>query len=471
MVFSSVTFMFLFLPVVLLAYFLSPRMLRNYILLFFSLLFYAWGEPIYSILMILSIIVAYFTALLIDKYRKEEKHKKAKGVLLIAVVWNLGFLIFFKYTNLIIETVNSLSGIALQTLSLTLPIGISFYSFQTLSYVIDVYRGDVKPQKNLCYLATYVSFFPQLIAGPIVRYQTIEEQLTSRKETVDKFTQGIIRFSIGLGKKVLLANQIGLLFTELTNLPLASQSIIGVWLSVLAFGFQIYFDFSGYSDMAIGLGKMFGFDFLENFQYPYVSKSITEFWHRWHISLSTWFRDYVYIPLGGNRRGKWKHYRNILIVWMLTGIWHGASWNFLMWGLYFGLLLLIEKIFLLKYLCKLPKFMQHLYALIFVFIGWALFASDQTGGFILTLKSMFFMNQLPFINAETIFYARNYLFAILIVIIASTPLPAKIGEKLQGLFQNKFEVFFVSLFVLLLLIFATAALVSESFNPFLYFRF
>ncbi|MGN1133904.1 MAG: MBOAT family O-acyltransferase, partial [Oscillospiraceae bacterium] len=366
MLFSSITFLFAFLALVLILYFLVPRKLKNPVLLLFSLVFYAWGEPIYILLMLASIITAYITGIFADKKRKNAGRHTPIIALIIAVIWNIGLLLFFKYTDFFITNTNNIFNLDIKPLGLTLPIGISFYSFQTLSYVIDVYRGEVRAQKNIITLATYVSLFPQLIAGPIVRYQTIEDQLTERHETLDKFAEGVKRFAIGLGKKVLLANTIGSLFDQISNTPQSQMSVLASWMGILAFTFQIYFDFSGYSDMAIGLGKMFGFEFLENFNYPYISKSITEFWRRWHISLSSWFRDYVYIPLGGNRKGKLRQCFNIMIVWSLTGFWHGANWNFLIWGMYFGVILLMEKLFLLKGLNKLPSFFQHIYALLLI---------------------------------------------------------------------------------------------------------
>ena len=346
MLFSSITFLFAFLALVLILYFIVPRRVKNLVLLVFSLVFYAWGEAVYIVLMLASIAVAYVTGIFADKQRDNASPTTALVSVIMAVVWNIGLLLFFKYTDFFISNANSMFGFSIKLLGLSLPIGISFYSFQALSYVIDVYRGEIRAQKNIITLATYVSLFPQLIAGPIVRYQTIEHQLMHRKESAEQFAEGVKRFAVGLGKKVILANNIGFLFSEISNTPQSELSVTASWLGILAYTFQIYFDFSGYSDMAIGLGKMFGFDFLENFNYPYISKSITDFWRRWHISLSTWFRDYVYIPLGGNRKGLPRQCLNIMIVWFLTGFWHGANWNFMLWGVYFGVILLMEKIFL-----------------------------------------------------------------------------------------------------------------------------
>jgi alginate O-acetyltransferase complex protein AlgI len=431
MLFSSITFLFAFLALVLILYFIVPRRMKNLVLLVFSLVFYAWGEAVYIVLMLASIAVAYVTGIFADKQRDHASPKTALVSVIIAVIWNIGLLLFFKYTDFFISNANSMFGFSIKLLGLSLPIGISFYSFQALSYVIDVYRGEIRAQKNIITLATYVSLFPQLIAGPIVRYQTIEHQLMHRKESAEQFAEGVKRFAVGLGKKVILANNIGFLFSEISNTPQSELSVTASWLGILAYTFQIYFDFSGYSDMAIGLGKMFGFDFLENFNYPYISKSITDFWRRWHISLSTWFRDYVYIPLGGNRKGLPRQCLNIMIVWFLTGFWHGANWNFMLWGVYFGVILLMEKIFLGKALQKIPSVFQHIYALIFIIIGWGIFAFEDTTALINNLKNMFFINDLPLINSKALLWIAQYAVTFVILIIASTPLFRKIGEKLS----------------------------------------
>ena len=344
MVFSSLLFLFRFLPLVFLLYYLTPRRGRNVVLFLFSLFFYAWGEPKYVFLMLFSITMDYTVGRLIDKAKREGKPEKAKGSLLFSVFMNLGILGFFKYADFIIGSINAVSGLNLPLLNIPLPIGISFFTFQTMSYTIDVYRGNTEVQKNWISYGTYVSMFPQLIAGPIVQYKTIARQMKERRENLDDCTEGIHRFVVGVGKKVLLANNIGLLWDAAAALPVAELPVATAWLGALAYTFQIYFDFSGYSDMAIGLGKMFGFHFLENFNYPYISRSITEFWRRWHISLSSWFREYVYIPLGGNRKGLLKQVRNIFVVWMLTGIWHGAHWNYVLWGVYYGVLLILENL-------------------------------------------------------------------------------------------------------------------------------
>lgn len=471
MLFSSITFLFAFLALVLILYFIVPRRMKNLVLLVFSLVFYAWGEAVYIVLMLASIAVAYVTGIFADKQRDNASPITALVSVIMAVVWNIGLLLFFKYTDFFISNANSMFGFSIKLLGLSLPIGISFYSFQALSYVIDVYRGEIRAQKNIITLATYVSLFPQLIAGPIVRYQTIEHQLMHRKESAEQFAEGVKRFAVGLGKKVILANNIGFLFSEISNTPQSELSVTASWLGILAYTFQIYFDFSGYSDMAIGLGKMFGFDFLENFNYPYISKSITDFWRRWHISLSTWFRDYVYIPLGGNRKGLPRQCLNIMIVWFLTGFWHGANWNFMLWGVYFGVILLMEKIFLGKALQKIPSVFQHIYALIFIIIGWGIFAFEDTTALINNFKNMFFISDLPLINSKALLWIAQYAVTFIILIIASTPLFKKIGEKLSVKIPAVYSCVIQPLAVLGLLVISTAYLASNSFNPFLYFRF
>lgn len=429
MVFSSVVFLFLFLPLVLVCYFIVPNKVRNIILLLFSLLFYAWGEPVYILIMIASTVCAYFFGRRIGYYLDRQQKKSAKRVLIFSIVVHLGILIFFKYTDFFIVNLNRMLDLNMKTLDLALPIGISFYTFQILSYLIDVYWGKVKVQKNFVHLATYVSLFPQLIAGPIVRYQTVEEELSSRTETLSDFAIGVRRFILGLGKKVLLANTLGELFTTIHALPDSKQSVVMLWLGALAFTAQIYYDFSGYSDMAIGLGRMFGFHFLENFHYPYVARSITDFWRRWHISLSSWFKDYVYIPLGGNRKGLLCQYRNIFIVWLLTGFWHGAEWTFILWGVFFGILLMMEKSGGLRILQKLPVFVQHVYTMFFVVISWTIFSADNLQDLLHTLKGMFFLSGLPLYNGQTNYYLCSYFVLFLFAIIGSTPLLKNFYEK------------------------------------------
>ncbi len=467
MLFSSVTFLFLFLPVTLLLYYLSPKKGRNFILLVMSLLFYGWGEPKLIILMLMSIMVGYITGIMVDYGKGKDNMKLAKAGVLIALIYNIGMLAYFKYTNFFIGNLNNWFGLDIALLNLALPLGISFYSFQMMSYTIDVYRGDAKLQKNIINLAAYLTLFPQLIAGPIVRYQTVADELDERKENFDEFGEGVVRFVAGLGKKVLLANTIGELFNTLSTMSADDNSVALSWLCSIAFSFQIYFDFSGYSDMAIGLGKMFGFHFLENFNYPYISKSITEFWRRWHISLSTWFRDYVYIPLGGSRAGQGKTFRNIFIVWFLTGFWHGAEWNFIIWGLYFFILLMVEKLALLKILEKAPLWISHIYTLFFVNLSWVIFSYDNMGTLTNALRNMFGLNGLPLWNTMSGYYWLAYAPVILILGLASTPYP----KQLYGKLSEKKQIVVQPLLIILVMIWCTAWLASDSFNPFLYFRF
>ena len=413
MVFSSLTFLLCFLPAVLLIYFAVPRKAKNAVLFLASLVFYAWGEPVYVVLMIFSTILDYTCGRLVEKFRGTSKKKIG---LIISVCCNLGLLIFFKYSDFFIATVNGIFKTNIPQLNLPLPIGISFYTFQTMSYTIDVYRGDARMQKNIISFGAYVALFPQLIAGPIVRYQDIADQLDERTHSFDKFGDGVKRFVMGLGKKVLLANNIGLLWSMVSETEAAQLTLVGAWLGIIAFAFQIYFDFSGYSDMAIGLGKMLGFDFKENFNYPYLSKSVTEFWRRWHMSLGTWFRDYVYIPLGGNKKGLPVQLRNIAIVWILTGFWHGAAWNFVLWGVFYGVLLLIEKLFLLKWLEKAPAVIGHIYALFTVLIGWVLFAFDDLSKGLAFLKVMF-GGGAGIVNSATLYQLLSYIPLMIICII------------------------------------------------------
>ncbi|MCR4717402.1 MAG: MBOAT family protein [Lachnospiraceae bacterium] len=478
MVFSSVVFLFVFLPVVLAIYFIlvsvkAPRNLTNAWLFFMSLIFYAWGEPIYVFLMIGSTIVAYVAGLFIGKYKELGDIKKARLSLGIAIFIHVGALVIFKYTDFILANINSVFKTSIKLPELALPIGISFYTFQILSYLIDAYWGKVAVQKNWLKLATYVALFPQLIAGPIVRYETVENELSLRVESVDLFAEGAKRFVIGLGKKVLIANTVGELYTRVHALNADNQSVVLLWLASIAFTFQIYYDFSGYSDMAIGLGKMFGFNFLENFNYPYISDSITEFWRRWHISLSSWFKDYIYIPLGGNRVGAFKQYRNIFIVWLLTGIWHGAAWTFVTWGLYFCVLLIIEKVFLLNLLKKLPKFVRMVYAMFLVVISWTVFAANDMAEFFVTLKGMFGFGDIAFFNGRTAEAIGSYLLLFIIAAIGATPLPKKLYDKYIVSVEDKNVIFKIVqiCFITLVFVISIAYLVSASFNPFLYFRF
>lgn len=467
MVFSSLTFLMLFLPAVLLIYFAVPRQGKNAVLFIFSLLFYAWGEPIYVGLMIFSTVLDYTCGWLVEKYRGTSKQKIG---LLISVFTNLSLLFFFKYTDFFISTINTVFGTDIAMLNLPLPIGISFYTFQTMSYTIDVYRGDAKVQKNILSFGAYVSLFPQLIAGPIVRYQDVADQLNERTHSFDRFGNGVKRFVTGLGKKVLLANNIGLLWDAISKTAAENLTTLAAWLGIIAFAFQIYFDFSGYSDMAIGLGKMFGFEFLEDFNYPYTSKSVTEFWRRWHISLGTWFRDYIYIPLGGNRKGLPIQIRNIAIVWILTGFWHGASWNYVLWGVFYGVLLMAEKLFLLKWLKKAPAFVGHIYTMFAVLFGWILFAFEDFGKGAAFLKTMF-GGGAGFISNGTLYQILSYLPLLIVCLVAATPLAKKIYGKL---FCKAGEVVLLtvdSVRIAGIMLLSIAYLISGSYNPFLYFRF
>ena len=461
MVFSSITFLFYFLPIVITIYYIVPNKLKNLVLLVSSLFFYFYGEPTYVIIMVLSIVITYVFGILMDKY---PKHKKT--LLILSICISLGILIYFKYFNFLIDNINLWLTHKIDLVYVILPIGISFYTFQLISYIIDVYRGDAKVQKSLLKLATYIALFPQLIAGPIVRYTTIEDQLEKREHTFSKFALGIRRFILGLGKKVLIANILG----ELANTFLASSdnTTLFYWLYGISNMLQIYFDFSGYSDMAIGLGKMFGFEFLENFNYPYTAKSITEFWRRWHISLGSWFRDYIYIPLGGNRVSKTKWIRNIMVVWLLTGLWHGAAWNFIIWGLYFGILLMIEKLFLDKLLQKTPKFLNSIYVLITVMISFIIFSGENTSQIVQNIKGLVGINVNSFASMESIYYLKSYLVVVLTGIIGSTELPKKLVNCNKCIkFMNVVE----PIFLLIILVLSTSYIIDSTFNPFLYFRF
>ena len=456
MVFSSLTFLFFFLPLTLGIYYISPNRLKNSILLIFSLLFYGWGEPKYILIMLFSSIIDFIHAKVIDNNRDNIKSKIA---LLSSIIVNLSLLFYFKYSGFFLEVMNNFIGTNFEIFSIALPIGISFYTFQTMSYSIDVYRGVAPVQSSLISFATYVSLFPQLVAGPIVRYQTIATELIDRTHTFDKFYEGVNLLLIGLGKKVILANNIGLIWNFVKLQEINQLSMFTAWLGIISFGLQIYFDFSGYSDMAIGLGKLFGFNFPKNFNYPYISKSITEFWRRWHISLGQWFRDYIYIPLGGNKKGKLKWIRNIFIVWFITGLWHGAGINFILWGIYFGIILMMEKLFLLELLNKLPNWIRCLYTLILVSIGWVLFEITNFTSIGLYLKSMFINSNI--IDETFLYLLIPNIILITICIFASTPALAKIIKNEYLKLMILFLSFFISI----------AFLVDASFNPFLYFRF
>ena len=468
MLFSSIVFLFTFLPVVLILYYLLPVRFRNVILLLASLVFYAWGEPVYLFLMLLSILFNYFSGL--DIARSLQDKRAAKRSLVFNLIINLAVLGFFKYEGFVLDTLNGILPVHISYHALPLPIGISFYTFQILSYIIDVYRGNVKVQTNLPNFALYVTMFPQLIAGPIVQYADVDEQLASREVSWTKFGEGSMYFIRGLAKKVLLANTSGMIFTEVSGLAKGNIAVVTAWLGAFAYMFQIYFDFSGYSDMAIGLGKMFGFEFNMNFNYPYVSKSITEFWRRWHISLSSWFRDYVYIPLGGNRVSKIKHIRNLLIVWFLTGLWHGAAWNFVAWGLYYGVLLIIEKYLLSPVLDRLPDVVRHIYSIVLVVIGWVLFFSSSFGQAADYIRVMFGAGAHGFADRESMYLLTSNLILWLILIFGSTPL---VHFRYEHMLRSKKwnttiinSVVYAALFIVCI-----AYLVTETYNPFLYFRF
>lgn len=466
MIFSSLLFLYIYLPIVLAIYYISPKKIRNFILLILSLVFYGWGEPIYVSLMVLSIIVGFIGALQINKYRMDKE--KSTCIFVTILLINLGTLFFFKYYGFLIEIINSIFNTNLKIKALPLPLGISFYTFQIISYVVDVYRGKTEVQKNIINFGAYVSMFPQLVAGPIVQYSTIEKQLNSRKESFKNFGEGVERFVLGLGKKVIIANNVGMIWNSVKPLAPENMSVLTAWIGIISFTLQIYFDFSGYSDMAIGLGKMFGFDFMENFKYPYISKSITEFWRRWHISLGSWFRDYIYIPLGGNRCGQAVQLRNIFVVWFVTGLWHGASWNFIIWGLYFGVIIFIEKIGLLKVLEKLPSFICNIYTMFFVVISWVFFDTDTLKNSMVYIGNMFRLNgNIGYDNLSLYLINTNMVFLV-IAIICSTPLFKKFIESLKGNVVGKTIV--ISIYVGIIII-STSFLVGESYNPFLYFRF
>ncbi len=466
MVFASVPFLFVFLPAVLAAYFLCPRRWHNAVLLVFSLFFYAWGEPAYILLMLCSITVSFLAGRALGRAHTPARRR---AVLSASVAYHLLTLGFFKYADFFIGTVNSLFGLSLPLLSLPLPIGISFYTFQTLSYIVDVYRGVCAPQRRWGWLAMYVSLFPQLIAGPIVRYQTVEQQIAHRTVSRAQCAEGVRRFTAGLVKKVLLANSIGLVFTQILGNGALPQSVLAAWVAVAAYTFQIYFDFAGYSDMAIGLGKLFGFTFEENFNLPYLSRSITEFWRRWHISLGTWFRDYVYIPLGGNRCGWGRQLFNIAVVWLLTGLWHGASWNFVLWGAYYAVLLMVEKLGLLRVLARLPRMLQHAYALFFIVVGWALFACTEPGQLSGVFGALFGLSGVPLYDASSLFLLKNNVLLWLLLVFASTASFARLHTHLLS--RHWYAEVLCPLGLAAALLACTAFIVSGSFNPFLYFRF
>lgn len=464
MVFSSLVFMFAYLPITLLAYYLVPRQGRNIFLFIVNLIFYGWGEPKLVLLMVFNIFFNYTGGWLVDKYRADAKKKKL--FLILTCVLDIGILAVFKYTGMITETLNMLPFLNIPELQISLPIGISFYTFQTMSYVIDVYRDDAPVSKNFINFGTYVALFPQLIAGPIVRYRDVAEQLVNRRETLEMFTRGVKLFMVGLAKKVIIANTMGTLTTNIFATT-DENGVVGTWVGMIAYTFQIYFDFSGYSDMACGLGNMLGFEFLKNFNYPYIAKSITDFWRRWHISLSTWFKEYVYIPLGGNRKGVKRQILNLLIVWGLTGLWHGAAYNFVLWGLYYGLLLILEKFVLKKYLDRLPSFVQHIYTLFIIIIGWGLFYFTDVGQL-----GEFMVDLFNFGNGICGNQAFNLIMSnlpmLIIAAVASTPLATMLYTRFE---HRRFMWIPETLYCMGVLVVSTASLVNQSYNPFLYFRF
>ena len=460
MVFTSINFLYYFLPTVLILYFIVPKKYKNLLLLISSLLFYFYGEPKYIILMIIEIVLAYFEARLIEKY-------KSKEIFIFSIFIHVLLLCIFKYTNFLITNINGIFNTNISLLNIVLPIGISFYTFQIISYLVDVYKEKVKAQKNFISLATYVSLFPQLIAGPIVRYETINDELDNRKQTFNDFSSGISRFIIGLSKKVLIANILG----ELCNIFILSneKTVLFYWIYGISYSLQIYFDFSAYSDMAIGLGRMFGFHFMENFDYPYISKSITEFWRRWHISLSSWFKDYI--PLGGSREGTFKLIRNILIVWLLTGLWHGSEWTFVIWGMFIGILLVIEKLLLNKYIEKLPSIVRRIYTLFIIMISFIIFSGSNINESFNNIVGLFNFSN-PFINKFTIHYLKDYGLVLIIAIFLSTPILKNTIIKLKKNKKINNIINILDIIVLLiLLVIVTSYLIDSSYNPFLYFRF
>ncbi|MBQ9973562.1 MAG: MBOAT family protein [Oscillospiraceae bacterium] len=466
MVFSTPVFMFYFLVLTMGIYFVVPRKLRNLVLLVSSLFFYYWGEQEYVAIMFLSSIIDYTHGLIVERCKEKGNITGAKAAVASSIIFNLTLLVFFKYWDFLAGSLQAI-GIPAPILGIHLPIGISFYTFQTMSYTVDVYRGDTRAQRSILNFSTFVTLFPQLIAGPIIKYKDLGDQIDQRSTSVDKFAAGVQIFMVGLGKKLLLANNVGMLWDSYKAMAPGELTVAGSWLGIIAFSLQLYFDFSGYSDMATGLGHMFGFDFLANFNYPYISKSVTEFWRRWHISLGTWFREYLYIPLGGNRcsRGRWVF--NLLMVWAATGIWHGASWNYLIWGLYFFVLLMVEKFWLLKRLEKLPAILSHVYTLFLVLVSWAIFAIEDFGHLTAYLKVMFGFGDVPVANGAFGYYLTSYLPILLVGCVAATPLGKTLYHKLQPRVQK--AVCFILVAAGLMV--CTGYLVASTYNPFLYFRF
>lgn len=469
MLFSSITFLFLFLPIMLAVYYIAPPQWKNFLLLAGSLIFYAWGEPVYIILMILSILLNYFCGM--DIENKSENEAKAKRSLVFAITVNIVLLVFFKYFGFLVESTNTLFGISIPYRELALPIGISFYTFQEISYIVDVYRGKVKAQQSLVKYALYVSMFPQLVAGPIVCYGDIEKQPTARKISGRKLGQGAMLFIIGLSKKAVLANTLGKIFEEISSTSASNLTVLMAWLGCITYAFQIYFDFSGYSDMAIGLGRMFGFEFKKNFDVPYISKSITEFWRRWHISLSSWFREYVYIPLGGNHVTISRNIVNLLIVWMLTGMWHGAAWNFIVWGIYYGVVLVLEKYVWGAIVDRWPSVLQHIYALVLVLVGWVFFFSPSLGA---ALRYLFAMvgGGAGFASKEVFFVILTHWLFYLLAVIGSTTIGSRLLRAILNVSENHTVRTVITLIVFFgMLAISVAYLIADTYNPFLYFRF
>ncbi|GAA0085225.1 MBOAT family protein [Clostridium sp. CTA-7] len=468
MVFSSLIFIFMFLPSVLIIYYLVPNRFKNLVLFISSIVFYVWGEPIYIVLMIFSILINYLAGLLIKNNAKDKS--KRKFIFFTVVLIDISVLLFFKYYGFLISNINWVFGSNLEIRELPLPLGISFYTFQLISYIVDVYMDKVKAQKNIIDFGAYISMFPQLVAGPIVKYSDIESQLKKKELSIDKFGQGVERFILGLGKKVLIANNLGAIWQQVKIIPIDSLTVLTGWIGIISFTLQIYYDFSGYSDMAIGLGKMLGFEFLENFNYPYMSKSITEFWRRWHISLGSWFKEYIYIPLGGNRRGNVIQFRNLMIVWFTTGLWHGASWNFIIWGLYFGLIIYSEKIFLKSILKNVPNIIAHIYTMTLVAIGWIFFDLSSLNDAIEYIKVILGLNGNKLCNNFSLYLISTNLIILIIAIILSTDMINKTIKDIKKRLRER-DIFLFVFIELIILIISTAYLIGESYNPFLYFRF
>ena len=470
MIFSSTFFLCIFLPVTLILYYIVPWRFKNFLLLIASLIFYAWGEPVYVLLMMFSIVFNYLAGIQLGDLKKLRQKRKRKHVFVFTVAVNVAILCFFKYYGFVLENINSIFGASIPVKDIALPIGISFYTFQILSYVIDVYWGNVKVQYNIIDFGAYITMFPQLIAGPIVRYEDIQRQLKKRSITLNKVADGAVWFIRGLTKKVLLANNIGMLYDSVFMIPAAERPVLTSWLGIIAYTFQIYFDFSGYSDMAIGLGKMLGFQFVKNFDHPYVSKSVTEFWRRWHISLGTWFREYVYIPLGGNRVSVLKHFRNILIVWALTGLWHGAAWCYVIWGLYYAVLLLLEKYVWGRALERLPSVISHIYTIFLFIIGWQIFTAPSVPGLMDNISALFGAKGNVFADEGTWYYLTTNLVLLLICIICSTPLVSRLLRRIT-VSRYRWSQAVPIIIYALMFITSVAYLVNATYNPFLYFKF